>query len=231
MRAELGSVAAAFSRRRRPRVPCRRLIPAVVGLLLAGSGNAFGQRMPADATRYDEIFRKYSKRFFGPAFDWQYFKAQGMAESGLDPHARSRVGARGIMQVMPGTYDLIRKARRERMGSIESPEWNIAAAILHERDLWLSLQDHPSLEERARFMFGAYNAGEGPIMRAKGLARAERLDEHEWRSIEQVAPQVQRWRYTETLPYVRRIENNYAELRKQPSRLNAHSRQEERRGR
>ena len=208
-------------RRRRGRAPLPRTLALAAGLLLAAAAGAPAQQMARDATRYDDIFRKYSKRFFGPGFDWQYFKAQGMAESGLDPRARSRVGARGIMQVMPGTYDLIRKARRERMGSIESPEWNIAAAILHERDLWLSLEDHPSAEERARFMFGAYNAGEGAILRAKGLARAERLDEHAWSSIERVAPQVQRWRYTETLPYVRRIENNYAELRAQPTRANA----------
>ena len=32
--------------------------------------------------KYDPYFRKYSKRFFGPAIDWQWFKAQGFAESG-----------------------------------------------------------------------------------------------------------------------------------------------------
>ena len=63
--------------------------------------------------RYDDIFRKYSKRFFGPAFDWHYFKAQGLAESGLDPKARSPVGARGVMQLMPGTYAMIKNARSE----------------------------------------------------------------------------------------------------------------------
>ena len=42
-----------------------------------------GQRA-RDADRYDPAFRKYTKRFFGPAFDWRHFKAQGLAESGLD---------------------------------------------------------------------------------------------------------------------------------------------------
>jgi membrane-bound lytic murein transglycosylase F len=58
-------------------------------------------RDPAD--RYDDTFRKAAKRSFGPAFDWRVFKAQGMAESNLDPLARSRVGARGLMQLMPST--------------------------------------------------------------------------------------------------------------------------------
>src|SRR5919201_1404990 len=54
-----------------------------------------------DVARYDGVFRKYTKRYFGAGFDWRYFKAQGMAESQLNPTARSWVGARGIMQLMP----------------------------------------------------------------------------------------------------------------------------------
>ena len=51
--------------------------------------------------KYDPYFRKYSKRFFGPAFDWHWFKAQGIAESGLQKDAKSWVNAKGIMQLMP----------------------------------------------------------------------------------------------------------------------------------
>ena len=47
--------------------------------------------------RYDDLFKKYGKRFFGPGFDWRLFKAQAMAESNLSPTARSHCGARGIM--------------------------------------------------------------------------------------------------------------------------------------
>jgi len=39
--------------------------------------------------KYDPVFKKYSKRYFGPAFDWKYFKAQGFAESGLNANARA----------------------------------------------------------------------------------------------------------------------------------------------
>ncbi len=197
----------------------RLLLAAACALALA-AGDVAGQRT-STRTRYDPVFRKYSKRFFGPGFDWQYFKAQGLAESGLDPRARSRVGARGVMQLMPGTYDLIRKARRERMGAIEDPESNIAAAILHDRDLWLSMQDNPTFEERVRFMFGSYNAGEGPIGRAQQAARAARLDDHRWQSIQQVAPQVPNWRYRETLPYVQKIEETHRQLGAQPQKVNA----------
>jgi membrane-bound lytic murein transglycosylase F len=180
--------------------------------------DAFAQRAGAD--RYDDTFRKYSKRFFGVGFDWQYFKAQGLAESGLDPQARSPVGARGVMQLMPGTYAEIRKRSRE-LGSIDDPEWNIAAGIMHSRGLWRRWQDAQTDDERLRFMFGSYNAGEGTILRAKRVAREKQLEDYVWTSIETVAPDVPRWRYRETLPYVRKIEHNYGELKKHPRKVNA----------
>ncbi|MGH7470127.1 MAG: transglycosylase SLT domain-containing protein [Longimicrobiales bacterium] len=170
--------------------------------------------------RYDDIFRKYSKRYFGPGFDWQYFKAQGMAESGLDPDAKSWVGARGVMQLMPGTYAAI-KSRRPELGEIQDPEWNIAAGIMHSRSLWHRWKDHQTTEERLRFMFASYNAGEGTILRAKNVARAEQLDDKSWSSIESIAPKVQRWRYTETLPYVRKIESYHEKLIQQPRKTNS----------
>jgi membrane-bound lytic murein transglycosylase MltF len=193
----------------------------LLAAFLAAGGNVHAQKR-GDADRYDPIFRKYSKRFFGVGFDWQYFKAQGMAESDLDPRARSRVGARGVMQLMPATYKEIR-SNRQGFGTIDDPEFNIAAGILHDHDLYDRWQrEHSSSpEESARFMFGAYNAGEGPILRAKKIARNEKLDEYMWQSMEQVAPKVERWRYQETLPYVAKIEKTHEELQKQPRRSNA----------
>jgi membrane-bound lytic murein transglycosylase F len=158
--------------------------------------------------RYDSIFRKYTKRYFGIGTDWRLFKAQGMAESDLTPTARSRVGARGIMQLMPSTYGLIQSAL-PHFGAIDNPEWNIAAGILHDRDLWTSFKRDVPDEERWRFTFAGYNAGEGTIIRARRAAAAERLDDKSWQSIERVAPKVERWRYLETLDYVRKIERNH----------------------
>ena len=84
-----------------------------VGILLAigaaaRNADAQGQR---DADRYDQTFRKYSKRYFGVGYDWRVFKAQAMAESEMNPDAKSWVGARGLMQLMPSTYKDISLAR------------------------------------------------------------------------------------------------------------------------
>jgi soluble lytic murein transglycosylase-like protein len=173
-------------------------------------------RTPGD---YDDVFRKYSKRFFGPGFDWQYFKAQGMAESNLAPGARSHAGARGIMQLMPSTYRAIQTSNPE-LQLIDDPESNIAAGIMYDRELWRRYEDHTEAE-RLRFMFGGYNAGPGTMRRAKSVARSEKLDEYRWTSVESVAPRVDRWRYRETLFYVARIEDIHQNLGTEPSRVNA----------
>jgi soluble lytic murein transglycosylase-like protein len=160
--------------------------------------------------RYDPAFRKYTKRYFGPAFDWRYFKAQGFAESGLKANATSWVGARGVMQLMPSTYQEI-ASRRPEFGPIDQPEWNIAAGIMHDRYLWnLWLNTVPD-DERHRFMFASYNAGEGTINRAFAVAKSKG-SLPAWSSIEVIAPSVQRWRYLETLGYVRRIDSTYSRL-------------------
>lgn len=57
--------------------------------------------------RFDDHLRKYSKRFFSVAFDWRWFKAQGITESSLRSDAESWVGAKGIMQIMPATLEEI----------------------------------------------------------------------------------------------------------------------------
>jgi soluble lytic murein transglycosylase-like protein len=165
-----------------------------------------------DNTRYDAYFRKYTKRYFGIGFDWQYFKAQGMAESELNAAARSYVGARGVMQLMPSTFQEI-QSKRPEFESIDDPEWNIAAGIMHDRYLWRLWEPVGPDSDRTKFMFGSYNAGEGTITRATATAHAKQLDESRWPNIEIVAPEVPRWRYRETLGYVKKIDENYGTLR------------------
>jgi membrane-bound lytic murein transglycosylase F len=176
-------------------------------------GRASAKRERQKVTeQYDPTFKKYSKRYFGAAFDWRVFKAQAMAESELNPNARSHVGARGLMQLMPSTFGVIQSARPE-FKAIDDPEWNIAAGIMHDRYLWTLWKNQPG-DERRHFMFGSYNAGEGTIARACNVARQAKLDDTRWPNIEEVAPTVQRWRYRETVGYVRRIQSNYDTLRK-----------------
>lgn len=181
-----------------------------------GARRVQGRRETARAeSRYDDTFRRYSKRYFSAAFDWRWFKAQGMAESNLDSAATSRVGARGVMQLMPSTFNYI-QSRLPQFQSIDDPEWNIAAGIMHDRYLWKLWEKDVAGPERFRFMFASYNAGEGTIGRAADSARVAAGGQPDWSHVEQVAPTVPRWRYRETLGYVRKIDQNYARLRRSP---------------
>ncbi len=166
------------------------------------------QRAPE---RFDDSFRKYSKRFFGVPFDWRLFKAQALTESNLDTAATSWVGARGIMQLMPLTFREV-QSRNPAFTSIDDPEWNIAAGIYYDRRLWRTWQDSVDNEDHRAFMFASYNAGRLPILRARDLARGRTLDPRRWASVELVAPEVRRWRHEETLNYIRRIHDNLTRL-------------------
>jgi soluble lytic murein transglycosylase-like protein len=176
---------------------------------LASVPRASAQSLVSD--RYDDVFRKYTKRFFGPAYDWRIFKAQSMTESNLNPDAVSHVGARGLMQLMPSTYDEIR-TRNPHFGQINDPEWNIAAGIYYNRLLYRQWSPKIADTDLKPFMFGSYNAGSGTILRAQKVAIGKSLDEHLWFNIRSVAPEVRGWRHRETLDYVERIEFSFRRM-------------------
>jgi membrane-bound lytic murein transglycosylase F len=83
------------------------IIKALVFVLLLMPITAHAFERYNRVVKYDKYFLKYSKRYFGPGFDWHYFKAQAVAESRLQADARSRVGAVGVMQIMPRTFEEI----------------------------------------------------------------------------------------------------------------------------
>ncbi len=188
-----------------------RVFLAVASLGWVGLPAALAGQRNRSADQYDEHFRKYSKRFFGPAFDWRLFKAQGLTESGLDSGARSRVGAAGVMQLMPTTLREI-TSKNPEMRQVDDAEWNVAAGIAYDRTLWrLWAQD--SVDQYLReFMFASYNAGRRTILTAQRTAQDSLLDVRAWPSIETIAPQVVRWRYRETVDYVKRIDANLNRL-------------------
>ncbi len=121
---------------------------------------------PRWSSDYDAHFRKYSKHFFGPFFDWRWFKAQAIVESKLDPRARSPAGAIGVMQIKPSTFREIRRSNPQWV-AIHDASWNIGAAIyydhyLYQRAAWSRLER----EDRLLFALAAYNAGPTGIIRA-----------------------------------------------------------------
>lgn len=154
---------------------------------------------------YDNYFRKYSKRFFGPAFDWHYFKAQAVAESNLIPEAKSWVGAQGIMQIMPRTFEEIRTKNSYVQGAATEPRWNIAAGIWYNKQQFDFWQKGRALDERLKFMYGSYNAGRGNLLKAQREAIDAGLNPRTWASMYHALPLVTGDHSTETLTYVEKI--------------------------
>lgn len=157
--------------------------------------------------QYDRYFSKYSKRFFGPGFDWHLFKAQAIAESGLKASATSGVGAVGLMQIMPRTFAEIQGRNPAIKGNRLQPRWNIAAGIYYDRSLWKLWRAERPFQDRVNFMFGSYNAGKGNILKAQKVAEKQGLNPNLWESIVPALPKITGKRSHETITYVEKIEN------------------------
>ncbi len=142
---------------------------------------------------YDRHFRKYSKRYFGPLFDWHWFKAQAIAESGLNKNAVSIVGAIGLMQIMPDTFKEIND-KNPHFAEVNKPRWNIAAGIYYDRLLYIKFPTSPE-QDRLYLALASYNAGYGRILNA---SRKLKTDSPLWHEVKPYMPR-------ETQAYVTRI--------------------------
>lgn len=154
----------------------------------------------ADQDRYDPVFKKYTRYYFGYTHDWRWFKAQGMTESGLDPQACSQVGACGLMQIMPGTA--IAMGLRDRFEARAS----IRAGIAYDKRMWRMFSQESGMQ-RLWFALAAYNCGPGCVIRAQEVAASHDKPTDRWEYIaphlpletRQYVPRIRRWfqRYTQ----------------------------------
>ncbi|MBU1564241.1 MAG: transglycosylase SLT domain-containing protein [Proteobacteria bacterium] len=159
---------------------------------------------------YDHYFQAYALEFFFQILPWQWFKAQAIAESGLDPAAVSPAGALGVMQLMPGTADyMARKLQISKAPHV--PHVNIRMGIAYDRKCWGVWKKESGLE-RVRFMLGSYNAGVGNILEAQALAERAGLACDRWVSLVSALPEITGRHATETINYVERIERLYTQL-------------------
>ena len=128
-----------------------------------------------------EIFRRYAGQY---GFDTLLLVAQGYQESSLDQRTVSRVGAVGLMQIMPQT------GRELRVGDIHKPDPNVHAGAKYMAQLMDDYFNDAVLDDQNRnlFAFAAYNAGPGKIQSLRREAQAEKLDPNLWfNNVERVA--------------------------------------------
>ena len=162
-----------------------------------------------DPTRTDDwrrfeqtiaLFRRYGERY---GFDPLMLVAQGYQESQLRPDAHSRVGAVGVMQLMPGTGAAM------KVGDIRITEANIHAGAKYMDTLMRDYfpDAHFSEGNGALFAFASYNAGPGNIARMRTEAAKRGLDPDKWfNNVELVVAEKMG---LETTTYVRNIYKYY----------------------
>jgi soluble lytic murein transglycosylase-like protein len=103
-----------------------------------------------DVNRYDQIIRRAADKF---KIDSALIKAIIKAESNFNHQAVSRVGARGLMQLMPATASAL------QVEDAFHPENNIEGGARYLRYLLNNYRGNLSLT------LAAYNAGEGTVAR------------------------------------------------------------------
>jgi membrane-bound lytic murein transglycosylase MltF len=151
-----------------------------------------------------QFFRKYSAQY---KMDYLLMAAQGYQESQLNQDAKSRVGAIGVMQVMPAT------AKELNVGDIRQTEANIHAGVKYMRateDAFF--KDEPMDElNKVLFTFASYNAGPGRVRQLRKEAAKKGLDPNVWfGNVEQIASErIGR----ETVTYVANIYKYYIAYR------------------
>jgi len=126
-------------------------------------------------------FQEYGGKY---NVDWLLMAAQGYQESRLEQSARSKVGAIGVMQVMPAT------GRELGVGDITKVEPNIHAGTKYMRfmiDQYYGSEPMTDLD-KALFAFASYNAGAGRISQLRKEAAKRGLDPNVWfHNVEYVA--------------------------------------------
>lgn len=90
-------------------------------------------------------------------------------ESGFNANALSPVGAMGLMQLMPGTVQMINNASPFSIASAYNPNQNVAGGTWYLRSLYNQFRGYPE-ERRWQFALASYNGGYGRVNAALNKA-------------------------------------------------------------
>ena len=166
-------------------------------------------RLALGATSEEEI-KKYQQmvslfKQYGDKYDMDHLlmMAQGYQESQLNQEVRSRVGAIGVMQLMPATGELM------QVGDISRLEPNIHAGVKYMRTLIDQYypDDPKDRLNRGLFALASYNAGPSRIQQLRRDAAKRGLDPNVWfNNVEWVAAEKHG---AQTVTYVSHIYKYY----------------------
>jgi len=121
---------------------------------VGGENIAPSNNTAKDLTIYDTLIAEFSRKY---EVDFALIKAIIRAESGFNPLAISRKGAKGLMQLMPQT------ALRLNVSNVFNPRENIEGGVRYFKYL-LSL-----FNDDLRLSLAAYNAGENIVSELRSI--------------------------------------------------------------
>jgi len=114
------------------------------------AGSRISEAMLARSAEYDSIIEMAAEQ---SSVQPELLRAVIVVESGFDPDALSKAGARGLMQLMPAT------ARAYGVRDAADPSQNVHAGARYLRDLLNRYENDLEL------VLAAYNAGEAAVER------------------------------------------------------------------
>ena len=111
-----------------------------------------------------------------PGVDWRILKAQCWQESRFKTEAVSPVGAMGLCQFMPGTWDQVSEQLRFPSGaSAFAPKLSIEAAAFYMGRLRAQWSAPRPEQDRHSLALASYNGGLGNILVAQTLCGGANL--------------------------------------------------------
>jgi len=128
-----------------------------------------------------DTFRKYAEQY---KLDYLLMMAKGYQESRLNQSVRSRVGAIGIMQIMPATGKAL------NVGDIRQVDPNIHAGVKYTRQLMDKYLGNEPLDDlnKGFFTLASYNAGPSRIRQLRREAERRAFDPNQWfGNVEEIA--------------------------------------------
>ncbi len=110
-------------------------------------------------------------------------------ESMYSSNAESRMGAVGLMQLMPRTSETL--AKTLDLGDLTHPEQNIQAGVFYLRKLF-NLFEGADETDRLKLTLAAYNAGFSRVHDAQDLARHLNYEPTHWEAVKNALPLLSR---------------------------------------
>ena len=161
------------------------------------------QRHRVDSVQipYRTLFEEYADSC---VCDWRMLAAIACKESNFDMHARSRRGARGLMQLSPvciAAYNL---------NDAEDPRENIRVSVLLLNDIAREINRHVADPGQAvKFLLAAYNAGSSRIKSCVDTLAFRGIEVKAWEDIVNRLDELEDFHGKETTAFVEKVLSTY----------------------